>query len=519
VGVRDGPTTTGAQRRPLGVGASHADVIVIGSGFGGAVSAARLAEHGLRVLLLERGPWWGDTSAAPGGRRRPFPRGLWGLRNAVRDVRSARGKRGRCVVFNRGGLLAIHRSQRLTAVTASGVGGGSLIYADVQAQPDGAFFDYLPAEISDAEMHPYYQRVREALRPSPLPDRPARTVAFERAVASCGFAPVFRPELAVAWPPADATGRARRSSSYLLGCEYPGKRSLDRTYIPQAIGRGADVRSLSEVVALERGAGGYRVHWVDHAARRRYWAEAPLVVVAAGTLGTLRLLFAARDRDRSLQLPPALGRGFSVGGDMMMTVYDSPAAGESGYGPCPGAGILVAEDGELRFVIAEMDVPVDALPLPNAVRRRLLRSVILAGMGRDASTGTVEFDGRELRTATDRSLDPQLFAELNAAMTQIARAYRPTRISPSVDPESDELLTVHPFGGAAIANGPHDGVVDHTGQVFGNPGLYVADGALFPRAPGLPPAMTIAALAERQAAPIGQHGIHGVSKCRSGLAR
>lgn len=518
LGTRDGPKTRGVPRRPSSIGASHVDVIVIGSGFGGAVSATRLAEHGLSVLLLERGPWWGATSAAAASQRRPYPRGLWGLRHAVRDVRSARGKRSRCVMVNHGGLLEIHRFQRLTAVTANGVGGGSLIYADVHAQPDPAFFDYFPAEISAAEMRPYYQRVRETLQPSPLPDRPARTAAFERAAASCGLSPVLRPELAVAWPPPDAAGRPRPSSSYLLGCEHPGKRSLDRTYIPQAIGCGADVRSLAEVVALERSARGYRVHWVDHAARRRYRAEAPLVVVAAGTLGTLRLLFAARDRDRSLQLPPALGRHFSVGGDTMTTVYNSPIAGESAYGPCPGAGILVVEHGEVRFLIAEMGVPLDGLPLPAAVRRRLRSSVILAGMGRDASTGTVEFDGRELRTTTDRSLDPRLFAQLNATMTQIARHYRPARISPSADPKSDALLTVHPFGGAAIANGPDDGVVDHTGQVFGNPGLYVADGALFPHAPGLPPAMTIAALAERQAALIGQSGVHEASKSRSGLA-
>jgi len=267
------------------------------------------------------------------------------------------------------------------------------------------------------------------------------------------------------------------------------------------------VRSLSEVTALERTAAGYRAHWIDHAMRRRYFADAPLVVVAAGTLGTLRLLFAARVRDRSLQLPPTLGHRFSVGADLMVVVDDSPHAGESSYGPCPGAGVPVGQDGGHRFLIAEMGVPTDALPLPKAVRRRLERSLVLAGMGRDASSGVVQFDGRELRTATDRSLDPQLFADLESAMTQIAQGYHPRRILPSVPPESGRLVTVHPFGGAAIAGGPEEGVVDHTGQVFGNPGLYVADGSLLPRAPGLPPAMTIAALAERQAALIGERGV------------
>ena len=169
-GTRNGPKVVATSpRRPLGLGARRPDAIVIGSGFGGAVSAARLAERGLNILLLERGPWWGDTSAAPHNLRRPYPHGLWGLRSAVRDVRWAAGKRSRCVLLNRGGLLEIHRFARLIALTASGVGGGSLIYADVQAQPEDRFFDYFPAEISAQEMAPYYQRVRQMLQPSPLP--------------------------------------------------------------------------------------------------------------------------------------------------------------------------------------------------------------------------------------------------------------------------------------------------------------------------------------------------------------
>jgi cholesterol oxidase len=472
---------------------------VVGSGFGGSVSAARLAERGLRVLLLERGPWWGPRAEALDGAGRPYPRGPWGLRKAVRDLRWARGSRSRCLVLNRDGLLEVHLFERLVVLTASGVGGGSLIYADIQMQPDDAFFDYFPAEISAEEMHPYYARVRETLQPSPLPERPARTTVFERAVAACAFPAAQYPDVAVAWPPADAVGAARRSSSYFLGCEHAGKRSLDKTYVQLALRAGAELRPLSEVVALERSGTGYRVHWVDHAARRRLRADAAVVVLAAGTLGTLRLLFRARD-ERSLELPSALGRRFSVGGDAMTFIYRAPGAEESDYGPCPGAGVLFEQDGRHRFLIGEMGVPADSLPLPGRARRALRSSAALAGMGRDASTGTIGFDGRELRTDTDRSMDPEFFDQLESAMAAIAREYHARRVSTGADPERGWLVTVHPSGGASIANGPGQGVVDHAGQVFANPSLYVADASLLPRGVGLPPAMTIAALAERQAA-------------------
>lgn len=186
----------------------------------------------------------------------------------------------------------------------------------------------------------------------------------------------------------------------------------------------------------------------------------------------------------------------------MTFVYRSPEVGESEYGPCPGAGLLVEQDGEHRFLIAEMGVPTDRLPLPQVARQRLRSSVVLSGMGRDASTGAITFDGRELRTTTGRSLDPELFGQLQSALAEIARGYRPrwSWVNPPGGPDGRWLMTVHPFGGASIASRPEEGVVDHTGQVFENRGLYVADASLFPRAPGLPPAMTIAALAERQAA-------------------
>jgi cholesterol oxidase len=483
--------------------AAGPDAIVVGSGFGGSVSAARLAERGYRVLLLERGPWWGHAPAASERSARLYPRGLWGVRKLVRGLHLARGGRGRSLVLSRDGLLELHLFDRLVALTASGVGGGSLIYADVLVEPDPAFFKYFPAEISAEEMRPYYQRVRETLRPSPLPERPRRTAVFERAVASAGLPPPQHPDLAVAWPPADTTS-GRLASSILFGCEHAGKQSLDKTYVPLALRHGTDVRALSEVVRLERTRLGYRVTWLDHVARRHCHAAAPVVVIAAGTLGTLRLLSFAREQ-HSLALPSALGQRFSGGGDMMAFLDRFPGAGDSPYGPCVGAGIFVERNGEHRYLIGEMGASADALPLPAVLQRRLRDGAILSAMGRDASNGSLSFDGHELRTATGRSLDPELFADVQESLSSIATGYHARRmwLNPPGGPNSRWLMTVHPMGGAGIGNTVDDGVVDHTGEVFGNPGLYVADASVFPRAPGLPPAMTIAALAERQVAMIG----------------
>jgi cholesterol oxidase len=225
-----------------------------------------------------------------------------------------------------------------------------------------------------------------------------------------------------------------------------------------------------------------------------------VLLLAARCLNTLRLLLAARDRDHTLTgLSKMLGRRFSVNGDRLSLVWRSRILQDASWGPPISTMSNVSRGGRHRFAVGAVGLPVHAMPVPAALARRLRTSTFVFTMGRDAPVGTVGFDGRGVITSANRSLDPDLYDEMEDAATRIAEHYRARRVLPRRRAGREGLVAVHPMGGCAMARSADEGVVDHRGEVFGYPGLYVADGSLYPRSPGVAPSMTIAALAERQA--------------------
>jgi cholesterol oxidase len=495
-------------------------VVVIGSGFGGAVSALRLAERGMRVLVLERGPWWGDGDPE---RTRPFPRGVLGARKLLRNVRFSRGGRMREWLLHSDGLFEVHSFRGLDAYAGSGVGGGSHVYTNMLVAPPTWLHSRLPPEIGEGDLAPALGRVRAMLAPEPLPLRTRKELLFEGALSAGSLGAATYPDLAVAFgrdpavieSRANAAGVTQNTCRYcgecIVGCTTRAKTTLDLTYLPAAIAAGAEVRALAEVHAIEADGSGYLVRYRDHAAGRGSHSNvrdssvrAERVVLAAGTLNTVRLLFEARDRHRTLPgVSPMLGRRFSPNGDMVSVLLQTGERFDGLPGPSVGAVSEARTSDGRPFLVGAVAMPIGALPFGGVVGAALRRTACFIAMGADHSSAALSFDAeRGLSTDADRSMDPAMFEAIEAHVARIGAGYKAWRLwaNAPAGRGGRRLETVHPLGGASYGRSSQDGVVDHRGQVFGHERLYVADGSLYPAAPGVPPSLGIAAFAERQAA-------------------
>lgn len=486
------------------------DVIIIGSGFGGAACAARLVEAGLAVTLIERGPWRDTVPVRSMGisARSPLPRGRRALANLLRTLRNGLIPGG-SLTLNRKGLFDIHLGRGLHVVCSSGVGGGSHVYAGLNVRPpDPDYWNGLAPGLDAAALEPSYVRVlqrmgsRAPLADDRLPntlaerfrDQPALAVREADYELAMGFAFPSTPGEPRLIRGADGIERweARPGEDGNLGSEGGGKTTLDFAFLAPAMRQGLRVLDLCEVSAIRRRAeGGYDVHFTNHHSGRTERIGAARLVIAAGTLNTLRLLLHG---ESSGGLAPMAGLGERFGGNGDFFGYwklDDTSRDLSRSMPAQGllrlseADALGTDRAWPAIAVGAMPSP-EALPLGRWVSRMLRSGNFVAGMGEDAQNGRVRY--RRGRLHIDYQPDQsEIFGRIKDAFRLLGERTG-KRIHHFATP-----ITVHPTGGACIGADAGSGVVDYRGAVFANPGLYVADAAAFAKPVGGPPSMTIAA--------------------------
>lgn len=500
------------------------DVVVVGSGFGGAITAYHLAAGGARVVMLERGPW------------------LTG-QDFDQDFKFGASST-RAFDFTVGDGMSV--------LAGNCVGGGSVVY--FAAMPRAPRFVFArhgsigrrmwPAAISRDTLEPWYDRVAEAL---PVTGQSWSDVPYAGGLwaAACDHAG----RTANPVPVAIDNQQCVNCNWMMSGCRFDAKRSLLLNYLPAATAHGAQIRPLHEVQRLERTDGGYRLHYtvvddVDYRVETGGGAiDAKVVVLASGAGATPVIL--QRSAAALGPMPAAVGRYFSGNGERLNTAVINEdrvrdvlglsrsdgvpyEAYQIGKGPCVANWDRL--DGSLpeylRYSLEQLYFPPGfgtiLAQVPDATgptwfgveKKELLRHwkswLTIFTMSEDDNEGVF---GPPPPTGNAVRVSQQMLG-------RGALRYRPTENTlrgwAASDAEVRDILerdglarvmpwtndvvgayTVHPLASCRIGDDPATSALDDRHELRGHPGIFVTDGSAVPGALTVNPAMTIAALAER----------------------
>ncbi len=541
-GFRATPVPTDV-RRPLArdpaTRGDRYDVVVIGSGYGGGVAAARLSaivpgKARRSVCVLERGR---ELRAGD------FPSEPWQLALELRTP------------LTPGGLFEYVDAGDIETVVGNGLGGTSLINASVMLTPEPRVFQEPAWPRGLPDLAPHYASARAMLQPIPHPSPPVKATLLRNAVAAVAA------DARVAAPPIDTvplavnfkdryaradTGNVQDGcidcGACVTGCNVTAKSTVDMTYLSVAERQGAEIYVETEVLGLDPDAttSDVRVHVRDVRTGDVSVLVARQVVLAAGVLGSFKLLRKSAS-DHGLAVSAALGTRFTGNGDILGLGYDTDEPGEPAAGPTITTRVTYNTDPDVtkHFILEDGGVPqaVNALlraALPFVDRRAppqgggffhhlrdwvrtgadvvgltgfgaLRRSIMYFGMGTESSTGTLRLEGDAIKVDWPGVANEEFAARIDEQMRALTFALGGSYVK-NPEPRSflrDKLITAHPLGGCPMGDDPASAVVDTDGALFGYAGrVFVADGSIVPTALGLNPALTIAALAEHIAARI-----------------
>lgn len=502
------------------------DYVIIGSGFGGAVSALRLAEKGYKVLVIEKGKKFDSTD---------FPTTNWHL------------KKWLWLPFLKlRGSFKINLFRHVTVLSGVGVGGGSLVYGGALPDPPAKFFHsghWQGLADWEVELKPFYAEARRMLGSTANPKLEVGDLAMLELATEMGREKHFsttevgiffgEPNKKVKDPYFNGDGPDRSGCNFcggcLLGCRYNAKNSLDKNYLFLAQQLGVNVLAASEVydvVPLDAANGnkGYEVSYRTAARREKITSQA--IIFSGGVLGTVKLLLKLKNTSLP-QLSSMVGEGIRTNNESIIGVINYKQNQDFSQGIAIGS-IFKANDTSyiepFRHSKGAGAWRLFLMPLAhgNNVLERVVK--ILADF--------IKHPIRNLRAifVDDFALRTQalLFMQQGEQSLRLKRGIFGLRSVPENGKKltpfmplahklslqyaekiagkpyvfaTEALLgiptTAHLLGGAVMGSDITNGVIDKDNRVFGYKNMFVCDGAMISSNPGVNPALTITAIAER----------------------
>ncbi len=506
------------------------DYVIIGSGFGGSVSALRLAEKGYKVLVMEKGKRLTDKD---------FPRTNWNVkrwfwRPALRFF----------------GLFKLTFFRHVTVMSGVGVGGGSLVYANVLMKPKPEFFraaSWKRLANWEEELQEHYATALTMLGATPCPRLETGDKALKTLAGQIGKTDRFEPvNVAVFFGDPEKTspdpyfqGRGpvrsgcRFCGGCMIGCRFNAKNSLDKNYLHLAEGLGAKVHPEAEVCDVipggaADGSEGYRVTWRSSTAlftpKRTVTCRG--LVFAGGVLGTIPLLLKLRNRSLP-NLSPKVGEGVRTNSESLIgvmtldkgTVFSDglaissvlhtdehshlePVRYPAGSGFWRLFGLPLAHGKNIFIRLGRSFWNIARHPIQNLkaylVDDWAKRTQILLFMRTIDSTLRFSRGLFGMKTSTEEGPRPTAFMP---EAKELAEKYAGIVHGKPMVLLTETLFgiptTAHIMGGAVMGKDRTEGVIDKDNRVFGYQNMYVCDGSMISANPGINPSLTITALTER----------------------
>jgi cholesterol oxidase len=511
------------------------DWIVIGSGFGGSVSALRLAEKGYRVCVLEAGRRFEDED---------YPKSAWDLRRFLWFP-----------MIGLRGIMRIYLFKDIAILAGCGVGGGSLVYANTLYVPSRTFFhaeEWRDMQDWEEALAPHYETGKKMLGASDVPfendtDRLFRELATEmdveyrRPTVGVFFG---EPGKTVSDPYFGGEGPERRGcircGACMVGCRYNAKNTLRKNYLWLAERLGVEILAERHVTDIrpfgaKDGSDGYEVSAQRSGAllfrRNQHTLTARGVVVSAGAVGTNWLLARCKRFGSLPRLSNRLGEVVRTNSEALLAVtasrdkYDfhrsvaisssiypnedthieNVTYGEAGDGMgtlfttlTPG-GTRVTRP--LKWSAAVLKDPVRSLRLlwKRGWAKRTVILLVMQTLNNSMRLKPLRVSRRKILLSTEQDPDnpnPTWIPAANEAAKKLAEKIDGVPQSNLPEALLNIPATAHILGGAVIATDPDRGVVDLQQRVFGYENLMVCDGSVIPANPGVNPSLTITALAE-----------------------
>jgi cholesterol oxidase len=512
------------------------DYIIIGSGFGGSVSALRLSEKGYRVLVVEKGKWYKSND---------FAKTNWNLRKWlwIPQLRFF-------------GIMKLSIFRHVAIISGAGVGGGSLVYANTLPVPKTNFYKSGTwSSLNDWEekLKPYYSKALSMLGATKNPKLFDGDLALKDLAKSINRESEFEePDVAVYFgeegkkvkdPYFNGEGPDRTGCNFcggcMTGCRHNAKNTLDKNYLYFAQKKGALIKAESEVIDVvpiqtENGRDGYSVtiKSTTKIFKKNKIFKTKGIVFSGGVLGTIKLALKLKKKSLPL-LSDSLGDNIRTNNETLISVSSLDKSKDLSKGVAIGSLLHTDEDSDLEIVRYAIGSGFwRLLHLPLATGKNTF--VRLFDMFRQVFKSPISYfkvywlNSWSKQTAVllfMQSLDSTLKFKtgfLGGLKTSVSTGKKP---SPNI-PESIDLAkkyseivngkptsfaletlagipsTAHILGGAVMGKNDKEGVINKNNEVFNYENMYIIDGSMISANPGVNPSLSITAIAEHAMAQI-----------------